>query len=255
MSHGTFAWYELATTDAEAAVDFYRKVVGWNAQDSGMPGVRYTIVSAGEAGVGGIMAMQPETCAAGGQPGWIGYIAVDDVDAYAGRVTAAGGAIRRAPDEIPGIGRFAIAADPHGVPFVLFKPTPREVPPRPPVGTPGTVGWHELHAGDGAAAFTFYAGLFGWQKDQAMDMGAFGTYQLFKADADPIGAMMTKAPHIPAPFWLYYFVVDAIDAAHARVTGNGGQVLHGPMEVPGGSWIVQCQDPQGVMFALVAPKR
>lgn len=255
MSHGTFVWYELATTDAEAAVDFYRKVVGWNAQDSGMPGVRYTLVSAGEARVGGIMAMPAEACAAGAKPGWVGYIAVDDVDASAERVTAAGGAIRRAPDEIPGIGRFAVAADPHGVPFMLFKPTAGDAPPRPAVGTPGTVGWHELHAGDGPAAFAFYAGLFGWQKDQAMDMGPMGTYQLFKADADPIGGIMTKPPHIPAPFWLYYFVVDALDAAQARVTGNGGQVLHGPMEVPGGSWIIQCQDPQGVMFALVAPRR
>jgi predicted enzyme related to lactoylglutathione lyase len=255
MSQGTFVWYELATTNGEAAVDFYRTVVGWKTQDSGMPGVRYTIVSAGEARVGGIMAMQAEGCGPDAQPGWVGYIAVDDVDASAARVTAKGGTIRRAPDEIPGIGRFAIAADPHGAAFMLFKPAQGEAPPRPPVGTPGTVGWHELHAGDGQAAFAFYSDLFGWQKDQAMDMGPMGTYQLFKAGAEPIGGMMTKPPHMPQPFWLYYFVVEALDAAHAGVTANGGEVLHGPMEVPGGSWIIQCCDPQGVMFALVAPKR
>jgi len=29
----------------------------------------------------------------------------------------------------------------------------------------------------------------------------------------------------------------------------------GPHEVPGGQWIVQCTDPQGAHFALVAMKR
>jgi predicted enzyme related to lactoylglutathione lyase len=254
VARGTFVWYELMTTDAAAAERFYGAVVGWNTRDAGMPGMRYTIVSAGEAGVGGIMNFPPEGCPPGAGPGWVGYIAVDDVDSYADRVKAAGGAIHRAPDDIPGVGR-CVAADPHGAAFVLFRPASTEALPRPGPGSPGTVGWHELSAGDGPSAFGFYSGLFGWRKDQAMDMGPMGTYQLFKADAEAIGAIMTKPPNVPAPFWLFYFAVDAIDAAHARVTAGGGQVLHGPMEVPGGMWIVQCQDPQGAMFALVAARR
>jgi len=67
--------------------------------------------------------------------------------------------------------------------------------------------------------------------------------------------MMTKTPAMPSPVWLYYFNVEQLDPAIARVTGQGGQVVHGPHEVPGGSWIVQCLDPQGAMFALVAPAR
>ena len=34
-----FVWYELMTGDQPAAVDFYRRVVGWSAQDAGMPGM------------------------------------------------------------------------------------------------------------------------------------------------------------------------------------------------------------------------
>jgi predicted enzyme related to lactoylglutathione lyase len=30
--------------------------------------------------------------------------------------------------------------------------------------------------------------------------------------------------------------------------------MNGPMEVPGGGWIIQGQDPQGAMFALVGTK-
>jgi predicted enzyme related to lactoylglutathione lyase len=84
-------------------------------------------------------------------------------------------------------------------------------------------------------------------------MGHLGVYQLFSAGGDAIGGMMTKMPECPAPFWLYYFNVDNINAAIDRVKENNGQVLMGPQEVPGGSWIMQGFDPQGAMFALVGP--
>ena len=88
-----------------------------------------------------------------------------------------------------------------------------------------------------------------------MDMGAMGTYQLFKAGGDPIGGIMNKPPSVPMPAWGFYFNVPGLDAASAKVTEGGGKIVNGPMEVPGGSWIVQCMDPQGAFFALVAPKR
>jgi hypothetical protein len=112
-----------------------------------------------------------------------------------------------------------------------------------------------LQAGDGAGAFAFYSGLFGWTKGEAMDMGPQGVYQLFCTGGDPVGGMMTKMPEVPQPFWLYYINVAALDAAVAKVTEGGGKVIMGPMEVPGGSWIVNCTDPQGAYFALVAPTR
>jgi predicted enzyme related to lactoylglutathione lyase len=112
-----------------------------------------------------------------------------------------------------------------------------------------------LHACDGASAFAFYAGLFGWTKAEAVDMGAMGIYQTFATGGAPIGGMMTKTPQTPAPFWLYYFNVEAVDAAMARVKDAGGQIIHGPMQVPGGSWIAHCLDPQGAIFALVGSKR
>jgi hypothetical protein len=39
-----------------------------------------------------------------------------------------------------------------------------------------------------------------------------------------------------------------------RLKLGGGQVINGPMQVPGGSWIVQGLDPQGAMFSLVSAK-
>jgi uncharacterized protein len=250
-----FVWYELMTGDTKAAESFYRSVVGWNMQDAGMGDPAYTILSAGEIMVGGIMAIPEEARAMGAKPCWMGYIAVSDVDDYAARVTAAGGTIRRVPTDIPGVGRFAVAADPHGAGFILFKGN-TEAPPAPPVpGTPGHFGWHELHAGNLDSAFTFYAGLFGWTKAEAVDMGPMGVYQTFATGDAPLGGMMTKTDDMPQPCWLYYINVDAIDAAVVRVNEGGGKIIMGPHQVPGGSWILQGFDPQGVLFCLVAAKR
>jgi predicted enzyme related to lactoylglutathione lyase len=252
--HGNFCWYELMTTDHKAAEAFYRGVLGWGAQDMNGPHGTYTILSAGETPVGGLMAMPPDVFAAGARPGWGGYVAVDDVDAYAARVKEAGGAVHRGPADIPGIARFAVVADPHGATFMLIKGFSDAPPKLPEPGAPGQAGWRELYAGEWESAFAFYAGLFGWTKGESFDMGPMGTYQLFAINGVPSGGMMTKPKEVPAPRWQYYFNVDDIDAATARVKETGGQILHGPMEVPGGSWIVQGSDPQGALFALLEPR-
>lgn len=251
---GKFVWYDVMTTDTKGAVTFYRRVIGWDAQDSGMADRSYILLSAGSTMVGGLMPIPEDARKAGVPPAWMGYIGVDDVDAHAGRVKAAGGTIRRGPEDIPGVGRFAVAADPHGAGFMLFTPDSDQRPAPVPQGTPGHIGWHELYAGDLESAFAFYSGLFGWTKSEAIESPA-GLYQTFSTGAAPVGGMMTKPPHLPSPGWLYYFNVDAIDAAIGRVRDGGGQILHGSMQVPGGSWIAQCRDPQGAMFALVAGKR
>lgn len=122
-------------------------------------------------------------------------------------------------------------------------------------GTPGHVGWHELYAGDREQAFDFYAGLFGWTRAMAVDTPA-GRYQVFETGgAPPVGGVMTKPAQVPSAGWLYYFNVEAIEAAVQRVKDGGGHVLHGPIEVPGDSWIAQCRDPQGAMFGLVARRK
>ena len=251
-----FVWYDLMTSDTKAAEAFYKSVIGWEAQSMGAPDRPYTVFSVGQGGVAGLMPLPEDARAAGAPPCWTGYVWVDDVDAWALRVKAAGGAVRHAGQDIPGIGRFAVVADPHGAVFILFKDTGGPQRPQAAAGTPGHIGWHELHAGDGVSAFAFYSGLFGWTGVEAMDMGPMGVYQIFATGGDAaVGGMMTQMPDSPGPCWRYYFNVEAIDAAVARTVAGGGRLVMGPQQVPGGSWIVQCIDPQGGSFAMVAAKR
>ena len=85
-SHGRFAWYELVTTDAEAAKAFYTKVVGWGAQDAPVPGRPYTLFTDGKVAVCGLMDLPEDARKMGGKPSWIGYVGVDDVYATAERI-------------------------------------------------------------------------------------------------------------------------------------------------------------------------
>ena len=249
---GKFVWYEWMGADLAGAVSFYRHVVGWTIAETGMAGFPYQIASVGGYGVGGLFQTPPE--AKGTPPCWTGYVYVDNVDSAVEKLKAAGGGAMRPPMDIPNVGRMAIVADPQGAPFALFKDAGGNPPPAPPPGTDGLIGWRELHALDGKAAFDFYASQFGWKEDRQFDMGPMGVYRVFDSGSQQ-GGMMSKGPQGPGPCWLYYFNVAAADAAGARVTEKGGKVLHGPHEVPGDMWAMQCADPEGAMFGLVSMKK
>ena len=248
-SHGRFLWYELMTTDTEAAKAFYAKVMGWGTRDTSMPGVAYTLFTAGEAPVGGLTDLADDASQTNAAPKWIGYVGVDDVDAAVDRIKRLGGTVHVPPTDVPNVSRFAVVADPQTATLVVFRwLNPRPEQPVEP-GTPGRIGWHELLAADWQKAWAFYGALLGWQKADA-DVHTTGTYLLFSAGGQTIGGMCNKPAMVAMPFWLYYFNAADVDAAAERVTAGGGQILEGPVDVPGGGRIARCTDPQGAMFAL-----
>jgi predicted enzyme related to lactoylglutathione lyase len=251
---GGFVWYELITTDTHAARRFYASVAGWGTHPGPVEGMDYTLFMLGESAVAGLMPRPEAMCAAGMPPCWSGVIGVADVDATAARVVRHGGAVHMAPFDVPSVGRIATVADPQGARFSLF--TPQGGPPPEAGGEcmPGQMGWHELRTTDWQAAFDFYAALFGWRKDHAVDMGPMGTYQTFAAGGPAIGGMFDAPGNGIGPHWLYYIRVAGIDAAQARVTAAGGNVTNGPMPVPNGDFVLHATDKQGVAFALVGPR-
>jgi predicted enzyme related to lactoylglutathione lyase len=248
MKQGDFVWYELCTPAPAAAADFYAGVVGWSIRPSALPGIDYRLACLGERQLAGIMTLPAEQMPP--RPVWFGYVAVEDVDTKAAQIAAAGGAVHKPAQDIPGIGRFAVVADPQGAIFMLFKGVGEAPPPFAMMQT-GTIGWHELHTADAQAGWDFYEHMFGWRKDAVHDMGPMGSYQLFTTGGMPVGGVFTDTQSAPHPYWLYYFVVDDIDAGLSRVEQGGGTLLHGPQEVPGGAWIINARDPQGGLFALV----
>jgi predicted enzyme related to lactoylglutathione lyase len=248
-NHGRFVWYELLTTDIASAEAFYHQVLGWSAQDASTSRFAYRVLAAEGAPVSGLMALPPEGLQRGATPRWVGYVAVDDIDAGMGRLKALGGTTY-VPTTDSNIGRIAIIADPQTATLALVQGLTIGVPPNDAEAV-GRVGWHELWSAERRQAFAFYQGLLGWQKaDSDVESAPDDDYQLFAAGSDTLGGIFTKPRQAPVSFWLYYFNVVDLTVALQRVTEFAGRVMQGPIELPDGNWIARCIDPQGAMFAL-----
>lgn len=256
IKQGRPCWYELATSKGNLATagEFYREILGWRVEDSGMDGFDYHLAKSDGDMVAGLMEMPPDVCEM--PPFWMIYFSVDDADKAAADISASGGSIHRPPEDIPGTGRFAIAADPQGAAFGIMQLEPMDNGQDGVAFDQAKAGhgnWNELMSTDPEAGFEFYSGLLGWQKSTPVDMGEMGTYQLFSHDGGDIGGMMGLG-NAPVPCWLPYFGANGISPTIERIKSHGGNVLHGPQEVPGGAYIAIAQDPQGAHFAIVGPK-
>lgn len=247
-----FSWYELHTPDAGAAEAFYKPVLGWGTQDTGMPGRKYILVSVDETPIGGLLEKPASAFADGEKPRWVGYIGLRDLAKSCERLQKAGGTLHRPAEQIPGVGTFAVVADPEGAVVVLFQPADgASRPEQPPTCTPGMPVWHELAADDLDSTFRFYADLFGWTKVHELDMGPNGIYQMFGTGGGPIGGMMRRMNAAQHTGWLFYFHVEGIEAAMDRVKQHGGTVVFGPSPIPGDAQIAHCLDRGGALFGIV----
>jgi predicted enzyme related to lactoylglutathione lyase len=258
-----FIWYELMTTDAQDAKAFYESVVGWQIAP-GKPdpnGIEYGHIIREDGGSnGGMLTLTEEMIKGGARPGWLGYLYVADIDAALVAITADGGKVLM-PKITIDVGSFALVTDPQGVPIYVMTPVPPADKPDAQSdayhrSAPQHVSWNELYTTDVEAAQKFYGKHFGMAFNDKFSMGEMGDYWFITEGTmqDAIGAMMQKPPQVPMTCWNYYIRVADFDAAVERVKAGGGQVLNGPMEVPGGDWVINGMDPQGAAFSLVGAK-
>jgi hypothetical protein len=198
------------------------------------------------------MALPEEARAMGAPPSWCSYVGTPDVDDTVRSAVSLGAKVLKPAWDIPTVGRLAVLEDPQQAVFALFAPTEVQSGPAP---DPAAFSWHELVTTDWRSALTFYQRLFGWETTSAMEMGPeLGTYQMFGQNGKPMGGMYSRPAHVPRSHWLPY-----IRVADSKKTGDlvkklHGQVLVGPMEVPGGDWIVVGSDLQGATFAVHSAK-
>lgn len=157
---GVPCWVDTEQPDVDAARDFYANLFGWTFADAipaHAPGT-YLIASLDGKDVAAIGPAQ------GGAPvEWTTYIAVEDADAAADSVRAAGGRITLDPVEAGPGGRLAACVDPRDARFRLWQPRRRLGAQL--VNAPGSWNFSDLHTGDPAAATKFYSPLFGWEFD------------------------------------------------------------------------------------------
>jgi predicted enzyme related to lactoylglutathione lyase len=260
-TQGAPIWYELMTPDPAGVSAFYRATLGWEIQAEGIKnpnGSEYRMIGRRDGGsAGGVLTISTAMAEGGATPGWLPYFHVDDVDAVAGKAWELGGQVWMAPSTIDGVGRIAMLGDPQGAAFYLMKPTP-------PAGNPGAQSdvfdpmkaghcrWNELNTTDAAGALTFYTELFGWTAGMAMPMGPAGDYQFIEVEGSAIGAI--NPVEAGPSMWLPIFGVTDIGAAKAAAQANGGTITTDIMEIPGGEFALNVDDPSGAALGFVGPK-
>jgi hypothetical protein len=251
VTPGRFIWHELLSTNPDAAIPFYRKVVGWDVtlwdQDPG-----YRMFTSSGVPVAGLMLLPEQAKAGGAPPHWISYVSVRDCDQTVAQAVRMGAMTYLEPMDVPTVGRVAVLADPQGATIGVYQPATSGHPSEE--AALGDFSWHELVADDWKTAWEFYHALFSWEPDHQFDMGPMGTYWIFRRGPGSrmMGGMFTRPPEIPHAHWLPYVHVASAHRAAELGGKHGGRVINGPMEVPGGDYITQLLDPQGATFAVHA---
>lgn len=118
---GDLCWTELATTNVQAAKDFYGKVFGWQFSDHEMGDMTYTMIKNKEKDFGGIWAI-PKDQAKQIPAHWMSYILVDNLDKSLESCRKHGASIMKPAANAGDFGRFAIITDPTGAHIALWQP-------------------------------------------------------------------------------------------------------------------------------------
>jgi predicted enzyme related to lactoylglutathione lyase len=105
-------WNELATPDVTRAGDFYRELLGWNAEGDA---TGYATIHLGDGINGGMRPLRD-----GEPPNWLLYFTVPSVDEATERVREAGGEVLAGPADAT-VGRIAVVRDPQGAMFAVYE--------------------------------------------------------------------------------------------------------------------------------------
>lgn len=219
---GTPCWIDVMVPDRHAARTFYGPLFAWDFEEGGPETGYYTSCERGGYRVGGIGEPPPGVEAP--PAAWTTYLSVEDARATAEKVAAAGGTVLVAPDEVQGMGAFAVFADPTGAPFGVWQSmghTGSDV-----ANEPGSLVWSEVMTHDFERAQAFYEQVFGYTFTDLSGEGF--TYATMDIDGRSIGGVGQYSAETPADrpaAWSVYFAVADTDAALARITELGGKVV------------------------------
>jgi predicted enzyme related to lactoylglutathione lyase len=246
---GNFCWFELGTSDQNAAKEFYTELFGWSFIDSPLPpemGGVYTTLTKDDKKVGAMYQLGPHTGDV--PPYWMLYVAVNSADETVAKVAELGGAALCPPFDVMEHGRMVMFKDPTGATLSVWEP--KAHPGAELVNAPGSACWGELATTDIKTAGAFYSGLFGWSlKESSGDM----PYTEFSNQGKAIGGMMplsSQQNQGAPPYWSVYFAVEDCDASAERAKGLGATLCVPPTDIPNVGRFAVIQDPQGAVFSI-----
>jgi predicted enzyme related to lactoylglutathione lyase len=246
---GDFVWQDLMTDEVAKSRTFYEQLFGWKFEETSRLGRPYFIARSGSSPVAGMASVArraPDEPVAQ----WLSYLAVNDVDAVASRVTAAGGRLLVTPTAI-NTNRAAVAVDPQGAPIGLVTlGTTVILPVGGPTAPVGAFFWRDYLARDVETARTFYSDLAGLTADRPNREGLVSQYILRRPGPLPVAGIIAIGARDITPNWLPYIRVTDPVAMATRAEQLGGRILmRASPDIRNGS-VAVVTDPAGAAMAL-----
>ena len=245
---GTPCWVDVLVDDIPKAIAFYETLFGWDIQVGGPEVGGYSIAHSGGRIVA---AISPKMGPPEAPPAWTTYLATDNVDATAAKITDAGGQILAGPMDVMSEGRMAVAMDPAGAAFGLWQGA--NTTGIGLANEPGSLSWNEQLSRDFAASKSFYQNVFGYDYQ---DMSGDGfKYAMLMLDGHEVGGIGEYPEGTPAEVpaaWGAYFMVEDTDAAMAKAVELGGSVVRPAADTPYGR-MGTVTDDHGAVFSVMTP--
>jgi predicted enzyme related to lactoylglutathione lyase len=244
---GKLVWADLFTVDPDGATKFYTGLLGWTATALERKGRGYRVFTNDGRPVAGLVV---RAVTGGNHPSrWIGYYAVNDVDAALAQVTGFGGTIRAPSRNFPDRGRQAIVSDKDTVPIGLLQSSSGDSPDGEP--RPGDWNWFELYVRNPKATADFYRDALGFDVAPETKPDRKSDYILSTAGQARGGVAPLPQGDDVRPSWLGVIRVADLDQTLAKVPGLGGEVLVAPHSAEYGSRFAIILDSTGGTVGLV----
>lgn len=245
---GTPCWIDLVVSDPAKAASFYRDLFGWTCEETTPDAGGYRICTLDGSAVAGI---GPRPRDVDMPDVWTTYLASDDADETARRITDSGGSVKIEPFDVLDHGRMGFAFDPGGAAFGIWQAKGHLGSTI--VNEPGALTWSECMTRDYEGSLDFYARVFDLEYDEIGDGETF-RYSAMKVAGSLVGGLGALDPETPREIpahWMTYLGAEDTDALVARATGLGAIVRLPPTDSEYGRMAV-LEGLQGEVFSVIA---
>lgn len=244
---GKFIWADLFTPDPAVAARFYEGMFEWASVAFAWDGRAHIILQNHGRPVAGIVQRPGSKGPPHGR--WVGYVAVNDVARTLDSVQKSGGKVLAPAREFPRRGTQAICADRDGAVLGLLHSISGDTADyRPEVGD---WIWAELFASDPTHAATFYREVFGYEVTSGADPDSKDHLVLAAGGFARAGIVPLNHRERAQPSWIGIVRVANADAAAARASSLGGQVLVAPRVSHLGARFAIIADPSGGALGVI----
>ena len=240
---GQFVWHDLATSNPQAAMDFYGAVFGWKFKTLGSTDKPYFVILNNDKPIGGIFKLAEKYADVSE---WVGSISVENVDAAVEYNKTKGGMTIFKAADFKGRGRTALVQDPQGAMVAFLHAEGGD----PSFDDPqqNTWLWNELWTTDMEGSIKYYEGLLNYSPKRIL--GSKVPYSVFENDGHKMSGVIGNPVEDARSAWMPYIRVENIAETVESAKKVGAKLMMAPNETIRHGSVAVLLDPVGAQFTI-----